>query len=53
MKTITALASCELAAGMIVSNSTSFAGCGYDVHGSQTKAITELGENSGAKEWIH
>jgi hypothetical protein len=46
MKTITALASCGLAAGMFVSSSTAFSACGHDVHGAPTIEVTQLGENT-------
>jgi hypothetical protein len=47
MKTVTALAGCALAAGMIVSSGSVLAGaCGHNVNGKPTIEVTELGENT-------
>ena len=47
MKNVTLLAGCGLAAGMIVSIGSAYAGaCGHDVHGASTYEVTQLGENT-------
>ena len=52
MKSVTALIGCGIAAGMVVSGGVAFAGCGHDVHGSPTIAVTQLSENSSVLHYL-
>lgn len=52
MKTLTALTSCGLAAGMLLSTTSAFSACGHDVHGAPSIEVTQLGDNTSVMHYF-